>query len=687
MVSLSIFRKKQPALLPKDPGLLAPPTFSPPRSPSKSNSFTSILNQYEDSLATLSASLNTPPVRPPRLNTDEPILTAPASPSSRRLVSEQKYLSAGFVRHSRVLSGSSTTASAAENFVLPLQSLRHRLHAISADLPQELLPVVNLINAQRLRQYAAGPLLMQGPHNTWVAADAVLAGTELSLFAEGAAKPKYMNVQDCSVLTSLAPAKYDITILQDFDNALYNLRFSDPRDMYMWLGALQLAKFEHTSLNEAFTAVILSLKGPELSDIYTLLAHKKRFPRFEWCNLRLPQVSLKWLRVYMAIMPGEGKKKGRVEVYTSDKINKKTLVLYVNDADAVYNVYPENHHMIDFNLIMKLEGQVFVNKNFEQLFTHEHAALSKAMSREHSLASLSSFVPPNSNRSRSASVNSSASFFVNAPSPSMEVPSAVGSPPRSTSHFFKKQSASHFVTTNYLYLMPVPHPGVKAIEIMIRNFIHIVDAFKLYGRPNQLSSDKRDSVSMLFGLPSLPHYGYLSTEDAYTVVEANFDTARLNMWDELQWRNCFKQYLSCKQQDGPFKGVENISELYDSVDSPSSAPSMQLPDVYSAQIALPHYESGSKSPLKSPGQGYGETFGDVNDSRLENDGPFLGRPLEFQPNRLSDPRALQMPLNYLTQDEVLRSLEPIVDLPTPLDDKLGVSYFPAKDDKAIVVTL
>ena len=46
--------------------------------------------------------------------------------------------------------------------------------------------------------------------------------------------------------------------------------------------------------------------------------------------------------------------------------------------------------------------------------------------------------------------------------------------------------------------MPSLHPGVTAVETMIRNFIPIVDAFKLYGRPKRLISDKSDTASMLF---------------------------------------------------------------------------------------------------------------------------------------------------------------------------------------------
>lgn len=675
------------------------------------------------------------PLRPPKLNTTNisnlssstppgngnGFVSAPTSPVSRRLTSERP-APASYLRHSRVLSMSSNTNLALDaDMIRPLRSLRRRMKTILTELPPELLPVVNLINAQRLRTYISGSLWLQEHGSSgWAPAEATLTGTELALYIDGSANPKYVNIQDCSVIVgnNAASYSYDLTILQDFDNNQKVLRFDVQQDLLNWLAALHLAKFEQTSLNEAFTAVMLSLKGPELLDIFTLLAHKKRFARFEWCDLRLPQVSSKWIKTYMAIIPGDGKKKGRVEIYTNDKINKKTLILYVNDADAVYNVYPEDHRMIDNNGIMKLEGQVFVNKEYEHLFSGtplsggNTPSGSKLGSRASSNTSLSSLAAPQAplqqgNRSRSTSVNSSHSFFMNSPKPAKNNKEQLtpGSPPRNTSsHFYKKQSVNKFVCTNYIYLMPIPHPGVLAIEIMIRNFVHIIDAFKLYGRPKSLNSDKKHTASMLFGLPSLPHYGYLATEEAFDLVEANFDAARLQNWTELEWRNCLKEYLLCKQADGPYKGYGNIVDLYDSMEGglPTSELDSQLGGMLSPKITFPHSVSRVASP--PPGgsrlsQSFlGEQFGGEIGHLLLND-PAINQTSQpsqpSQPNqnsgiapalKLNDSNVLGGAFEYnsrdptpRSQDEVLWSLEPIVDLPTPMDDKHAVkNYFEGK---------
>lgn len=727
-----MFRKNKPQKLPLPP---VPPKqvdlnkSVPPTPPSQNASYGSLLDEYNlalqsnNDLPMLPADerlspLPIPPtvvqpltptaskekLRPPKINTDYEVLSAPTSPLSRRLASSfSRAPPNSFVRHSRVLSGALTIGAGLNSMFSPLQALRHRQKTIITDLPLELLPVVNLTNAQRLRPYAAGQISILTENGmSWLFADATLTGTELTIWVEGSSKPRFLNIQDCLVLPSRTAvpgddALYDLLILQDYDSNSTSLRFANSDDMITWFAALQLAKFEFTLLNEAFTAVILSLKGPQLLDIYTLLSHKKRFTRFEWCNLRLPQVLNKWVKVFMAIIPGDSKRNGRVEMYTSDKITKKNLILYVNGVDSVYNVYPEVHQMIDVNLIMKLEGEIFVNKNFELLFTHILGAQTptspKLRSRPSSVTSLNSLEPPTLNttttRSRSTSVNSTSSFFVNAPSPNPKSPLSPSSPASKSSHFFKKQAFNSFVTTNYLYLMPDIHPGVSAIEIMLRNFVHIIDAFKLYGRPEHLNSNKHDPISMLFGLPSLPHFEYLELEDACAIVSANFDTGRLQNWGQREWRGCIKEYLSCRQKDENYTGSGNINVLFNSIEtSEESLPDgaiSPLPTFSRMQSPQQNFATfaNSSGGLAPPGQmvsarsdddlrrfaddGGSSTYSDVTSGGA---GPRLGQPIEF-----GGPAGHSFEGVHYDREGVRRSLNPIVDLPTPMDDGKGTAYF------------
>lgn len=532
---------------------------------------------------------------------------SPSSPSSmsRNLCFKPpRQLPESYVRHAKILSdasGSIATESAMTS-TLP-ESLQNHQRSFGMDLPPELLPVINLMNAQKLRQYVAGTIeLLSNDRTTWLSAEATLTGIELAVSTFGSGAPRYFNLQDSSIVPTPIPgssnAGYDLLILHDFDSHLSTLRFFDTEQLYTWLAAIHLAKFENTSLQEAFTAVVMSLKGPELSDIYTLLSHKQRFTRYEWSNIRLPQLSNKWIKVFVIITPGDNKKDGRVEVYASDKTSKKNLVLYVDALDCVYNVYPEDYRMIDLNLIMKLEGRIFVSKSYQHLFMHGNEAFGNtspneldfhSINKSDSAMSLSSFglsianLLNSSVRFRSNSISSSCSFFVNSSTPLATDNDELLNSFRRAGHFLKKSDRDNFVQTDYLYLMPQQHPGVSALEIMLRNFIYFIDSFKLYGRPEHISSNKRDPVSMLFGMPALPRYCYMDLEDAFEVIAVNFEFSCMKSWRLADWRWALKEYLCGKQANTNFKGSGSIYELFHSFESSIDAPTppgLRIADQY-----------------------------------------------------------------------------------------------------------
>ena len=511
--------------------------------------------------------------------------TTPVSPTaSQFLVFEiPRKAPASYLRHQRVSSGAS--ASIPDTNLPECSNLLHmRQRAINLALPPELLPVVNLINAQKLRQYITGTLTVLGEDRvSWLSSEVTLTGIDLTIRPLDSEAIRYVNIQDCSVfpqpVTGHAGAPYELVILEDFAGHLFALRFADTIELFCWLAAIHLAKFETTSLQEAFTAVLLSLKGPELWDINTLLSHKHRFIREEWCSLRLPQVSNKWIKVFVTIRPGDNKKKGRLEAYALKKTTKNNLVLYVDSIDSVYNVYPEDYRMIEYNLIMKLECHLCINKNFEYLVANASDVPGSPqlktpeffqMRKSESGASLSSDGPPNvmgpnlPGFPRSNSGTSSSSFFLSNLSAKSDEGLVVGS--SKAAGMFKKLTDTNFVETDYFYLMPHTHPSVSVLEIMLRNFIHIINAFELYGRPEHLSSNKRDPVSMLYGLPELPHHRYMDLQDAFEVVVANFELSCLQNWSLCEWRAALKEYLSFKQRDSGYKGSGNIYDLFNSIE-------------------------------------------------------------------------------------------------------------------------
>lgn len=612
------------------------------------------------------------------------------------------------------------------------QALLNSNRAVMDNLPAELSPVVTLINAQKLRTYAIGTFQVPGldeSHNrVWVEVEGKLTGNELAIWRPSEEeyqvetdeyKPKYINLTD-STWEWGTDEKFDLKISQGFNDS-FLIKFNEPEDIFNWVGAICLSNFEYTSLNEAFTASILSLKGPKLSDIHILLSQKKRFQRSEWCNLRLSQISSKWLKVFVVTIPLENKKKknGRIEIYLNDKPSKKNLILYVNRVDDLYNVYPEQPNMIDFNSIMKLDGEIYINKSFESLFVHDiplslpfngsqltHSSSMlgllnlrsssfafKSHSRTGSASSLSS-----NTGHRNISVNSASSFFVNAPSPKQhENTSSISTSPKQattsslSSQFFKKE-AFHFVSTDYLYLMPVHHPGVAPVETMIRNFIDIADSFKLYGRPDHFVSDKRETESMLFGLPSLPHYKYLSMSESVALVKENYLSSYQNMWSSYDWRCVFKNHIRSKQiKKSGYKGSGDILKLYKSLDHLEiddhdygiskilgASPRIQIPTNTSGLLDTLNDSVGAVGSSLSPNYELSHsvsTNGSIpgqTEGTPSSLGSPLGAPLEFEKSsRSPGPQGSEHPYySFMNNNSEYESLNPSPFVSSPLRPKV-----------------
>ena len=642
------------------------------------------------------------PLRPPRIDTASP--PALSLPQRRTLSERVRSSPASLVRQLRVYSNSFSSYDNPNTDALSPRTLsitssingtsllaQNRVN--NENLAPELAPIVNLINAHKLRTYAIGTVLVptvsaQGTRE-WIEADAKLTGNELAIWfasqttAEGDEydndefKPKYINLADSTVKlnhTGFDSSPYQLAISHDYDSSTV-LRFLSEADYSRWVAAIEISNFETISLNEAFTAVILSMKASKFSDIHILLSHKKRFSKFEWCNLRLPQISSKWMKVYLAIIPSDSKKYGRIEIYSSEKVSKKNLILYVPVVNSVFNMYPEQANMIDFNSIMKVSGEIYVNKNYEYLFVHNDGSLATAQpppkpsfthtvfARSDSSGSLSSMAPPaNGNHLRQVSSSSTTSFFMNAPSPQPLDTNGTRSRSSSTSSNttkFIKKNINDYVVTDYMYLMPVPPPGVSAVETMLRNFLDMIDAFKLYGRPEHLIPDKKDSKSLLFGLPSLPHYEYLSMNDAIDTVKKNLHKAKAEDWDQFQWRQVFKEKISQNYSKGNFKGSGNIIKLYNSLELDANEISIESP-----RISMPDYGSVPVSPIQPLNRDGDFAFDNFSENIASPTPSEQNLAAHFRPNQngsLGDP----IDLSSFSSPQ---GLEPIADMPTPIDE-------------------
>ncbi|KAK6464471.1 hypothetical protein DFJ63DRAFT_334040 [Scheffersomyces coipomensis] len=741
------------------------------------------------------------PLKAPRLNysNDSYSISSSTSQHRRNLSDKIKTTPSSFVRQSRIYSNLDFDINSNPSLTsLTGKSLLLQNKLETDNLPPELIPIVNLINAHKLRTYALGtfqiPAILNDGEKAWLEVEAKLSGNELAIWRPNVDeedddddiyivgendefKPRYINLIDSRVEIG---HDLQIQIVHDFqiDNKLL-IKFNQESDFIKWISAINLSKFEYISLNESFTASILSYKGTKLSDLHVLLSSKKRFPKYEWCNIRFPQISAKYLKVYVGILPSDAKNSlGRIEIYSSDKVQKKNLIAYINQLDSVFNVYPEHSSMIDFNPIMKLNGEIYINKSFEYLFYNE-PLLSKTTSSSpppppsklptrvdstHSLSSVT-FASPSSPapHSRNVSVNSTTSSFFNyAPSPKVDDVSispkknsnnnrnrSVSSPAKilsgsgyfttnsnstpmtntttstslnssksSTSSFFKKH-INNFVLADFVYIIPISHPGVSPIETMIRNFIPIIDAFKLYGRPQHLISDKTNEQSLLFALPSLPRYQYINDVDSQSIIDKNLELINED-WNDVTWRQIYKNFITQKYLNNTsqkYAGFGNIHDLYNDLD-------LNLQEISSPRILLPKVGSNESDNFSDILIGFNGTANNTP-SRTTSPLPatpqqpvqqqtstsmvnsnLLGDPIQLPPRHVSSPLSsvytnndnvvptlappstsaptsinhninnlklneedlhnYSYPNNYSTSND--RSLDPIADMPTPLDE-------------------
>ncbi len=179
-------------------------------------------------------------------------------------------------------------------------------------------------------------------------------------------KPIYINFTDSSFQPlSIAGDNNTMVVATTLKNR-YLLQFSTSLEFNTWHSIFRLSTFEYTSLQEAYTASLLSSKGAKLNDISVLLAESK-FKHEEWISVRFGS-GMPWKRCYAVVSPPEGKsskkkglKKGKIQLYENQKKSKKGLIATIVDASAAYAIYPEVPVLIDSSTIIKIEGSVVFN--------------------------------------------------------------------------------------------------------------------------------------------------------------------------------------------------------------------------------------------------------------------------------------------------------------------------------------
>lgn len=276
--------------------------------------------------------------------------------------------------------------------VPPLQEIS------TSAIPPELVPIVTLLSAQSHRRYHEGVFLILKDLNsdgspaarTWKEVYGVLIGNQLALWdarllaengqrpedlMEATSKPTYVNFTDAS----FRPLDHKEAVIAEGKKQLQNtivvsttlknryfLQFSDKEAFTQWHAALRLSAFEFTALQEAYTGAFLSTKGAKLGDIRVILADTK-FDYEDWVSVRFG-AGMPWKRCYAVVSQPSKKSKskricGEINFYENEKKTKKVKAMTtVEDACAVYALYPSSPVLIDTSTMIKLEGKVSFGK-------------------------------------------------------------------------------------------------------------------------------------------------------------------------------------------------------------------------------------------------------------------------------------------------------------------------------------
>lgn len=265
------------------------------------------------------------------------------------------------------------------------------------ELSPELVPIVTLMSSQAHRRYHEGIFMLYYDLNgdgkpadrEWKEVYGILTGNQLAYWdaahlaeyrsnpealLETSAKPNYINFTDSvyNAMKTLPAAK------QNLDNVIivsttlknrYIIQLKSYNELVNWYLALRLASYEYQSLQEAYTAALLSARGSRLLDIRTVLA-EKRFDHEDWVSIRYGS-GMAWKRCYAVVQPSTSKKKsftpGRILFFENEQKKKKQLMAVVSNASSVTAVFPQSHMLIDHSTMLKLEG--FINFKSPSLST------------------------------------------------------------------------------------------------------------------------------------------------------------------------------------------------------------------------------------------------------------------------------------------------------------------------------
>lgn len=488
------------------------------------------------------------------------------------------------------------------NYDAPIESNTNQINSNKVtDLPEELLPVVTLINHQQSRSYFKGnsyyydstqSINQQQRESTplsnlnnidstsfnWVSAYIELNGNDISVEVDNN-PTTIINICDCELTYNKNEKMLTIFIT---NQSLMYFQFNTLNELNIFYSSLLLCKFEYQQLQEAYTGALLSSQAIHFSDIRTLLSPNNKHVKEEWCVIRFPFLNDKWIRCYIVILPNN-----KIEIYTHSSKSKKYLLSTITNGSSCYTIYPNDPSQIQNNSLLRLFANCYINSDLLTIILNddtissinENISLkgkksnsrsnSRSRSRTNSLSKRLSVSSLRSSRSRDSNLSSSNdnnSNFSSIPPPLQQhqrissLDTTISDSSFNNSKTPKKLSKKSIAKTHLIYIIPESHASVKPCEIMLRMLIPILNTFKLYGRPTKFISSRTDKNSLLFGLPQLPNTFYLNEKSSIDLINLNIDNSLNENWNSNDWNSIFKELLSALLSKG-WKGGSYKGDL------------------------------------------------------------------------------------------------------------------------------
>lgn len=475
-------------------------------------------------------------------------------------------------------------------------------HKVS-DLPDELLPVVTLINHQQSRSYFKGnsffydstqaqpilnpvelvsnattPVSLSTASFNWAPAYVELNGNDITVELENS-PTTIINICDCELTYNGDDIILTVLIT---NHSLMYFQFNTLDELNSFYSAVLLCKFEYQQLQEAYTGALLSSQAIHFSDIRTLLSPHNKNVKEEWCVVRFPFLNDKWIRCYLVVQPHN-----KIEIYTHSSKARKYLLSTITNGLSCYTIYPNDPSQVQNNSLLRLYANCYINSDLLEVIlnddtissTDENISLmnkksvktrssrsrSNSRSRNNSFNRRLSQVSLRSSRSHDSNLSSSNESSNLSSSHQhhqriSSVDTTISDSSFTNAKTPKKLSKKSIAKTHLIYIIPESHASVKPCEISLRLLIPILNSYKLYGRPAKFISSRTDKNSLLFGLPQLPNTYYLNEKSSLDLINLNIGNSLREKWSAHDWYMIYKELMSALLSKG-WKGGSYQGDL------------------------------------------------------------------------------------------------------------------------------